>query len=330
MGGISSEREVSLATGKEVFNYLDQDKYDVIGIEWERNNTWSQFKVNSITEKEHNYQHVNDFFTNVKIDIVFIALHGINGEDGKIQGYFEVIGMPYTGSGVLSSSLGMNKYLSKLLFRENNILTPKCLHYFKRSLPHINGLKTEVNQKIGFPCFVKPNNSGSSVGVTKVKTANDLEQAIAKAFTENNSILIEEAIVGLELSVAVFGDYLKPDRNALPIVEIIPQSEFFDYQNKYTLNLAEEIVPARISQELTERVQKTAELIHDLFLCEGYSRTDMLVKDNDIYVLEINTLPGMANNSLYPKMAREVGLTFCQLLDQLISLAQHQAAPLSL
>lgn len=319
MGGISSEREVSLNTGREVFKYLDKEKYDIICIEWEKDNTWTKYANNSLI-KAKKYTTVNELFMNTTMDIIFIALHGKNGEDGRIQGYFDTIGLAYTGSGVLSSAIGMNKIISKQLFFQNNILSPKYLYYSKKQLKQINKIHQDISSYIKYPCFIKPNNSGSSVGITKVKNEKELRVAIEKAFIEDDYILIEEYIEGVEVSVAVIGNYLDDNRFALPVIEIIPTHEYFDYDSKYEDGMSMEIVPARISKKLELNLKNIAIKVHDLFLCESYSRTDMLIKKENVYVLEINTLPGMTNNSLYPKMAEEIGITYTQLLDKLIDL----------
>lgn len=327
MGGLSSEREISLNTGTEIFNYINKDKYDIVCIEWKHDNSWVEYDVNSIDTVKYTHENILFFFQNVKIDLIFIALHGKNGEDGRIQGFLESIGMPYTGSSILSSSIGMDKNISKQLFVHNDINTPRyfAINKYDSISTDIENINQRILNEIGYPCIVKPNRSGSSVGISKVKDFSDLSNALQESLNEDESILIEENIEGLELSVAVIGDYWGSNKSVLPVIEIVPEHDFFDYECKYDAAKTKEIVPARIDNQLKDTVSNIALKIHNIFMCEGYSRIDFIIKDNSAYALEINTLPGMTSNSLYPKMAREINITYTQLIDQLIDLAFNRS-----
>ena len=320
MGGTSSEREVSMASGRELFAYINKDRFNVICIEWNADNSWSEYERNSLTSVRHRHESALQLFLKTRVDIVLIALHGKNGEDGRLQGFLDIAGIPYTGCGVLGSALGMNKKLCKQVCENLGILTPKYLVFGEKEPATVAQADAEISKAFGYPCVVKPNGSGSSIGVTKVHGADELESAISKATKEDRIILVEEYVKGAEFSVAVLGDYYSRDKLVLPIVEIVPDNEFFDYEAKYVAGKSTELVPARISPELAQRLGQSAMAVHDALMCEGYSRVDFLVKDDKIFALEINTLPGMTNNSLYPKMAREIGMTFTALIDKLIDL----------
>jgi len=272
MGGTSSEREVSLMSGREVSRNLDKNKYEVVEIV------------------------VPEELKKVKeVGVALIALHGKGGEDGVIQGYLESIGIKYTGSGVLASAIGMDKKIFRDLMGANKILMPK--------------LVTKP------PLVVKPANGGSSVGVSIVKRDEELESAISKAKKYDSEIIIEEYLRGTEVSCGVLGGVV------LPVVEIVPKNEFFDYESKYTDSGAREICPARISKRMSERVQKLTLKVFKAIKGRGYARVDFIIKNNRAYLLEINTLPGLTPISLLPKEAEAAGINYSQLLDRIIELA---------
>ena len=320
MGGTSSERGVSLATGKELFANINRDRFDVACVEWNADNSWTEYYLNSLSAVKTVHKNALELFRGLKPDIVFIALHGANGEDGRLQGFLDILGIPYTGSGVLGSALGMNKLLCKQIFRASDVATPEHLVCGGQNPAVAEEVDLKIRKTIGYPCVVKPNASGSSIGVTKVHNAMELPEALARALKEDEYILIEKYIKGIEVSVAVMGEHDSSEKLVLPIVEIVPANEFFDYESKYTDGKSRELVPARISKEMEKRLGEQAVRVHDALMCNGYSRIDFLIKDDVLYALEINTLPGMTNNSLYPKMARAVGMTFPQLIDKLIDL----------
>ncbi|MCP4367002.1 MAG: D-alanine--D-alanine ligase [Deltaproteobacteria bacterium] len=295
-GGISSEREVSLNSGKQVYEALDKEKYEVINYDPKTD--------------------INRLVTDAsKIDVALIILHGLYGEDGTVQGLLELLNIPYQGSGVLGSAVAMNKVISKQLYEKHGLKIPGYI-IAKKGEP-ID--PAHCCSRIGLPMVIKPAEGGSSVGMTIVKTENTLQSALEKAFEHDETVLMESYIKGIELTGGVIGN---KDLQALPIIEIIPDEkhDFFDYEAKYTAGITREICPARIDDVLTVKARTCAKTAHEALSCKGYSRTDMILKDNDIYVLETNTIPGMTSTSLLPKAAEVAGLNFSQLLDRLIDL----------
>jgi D-alanine-D-alanine ligase len=295
-GGVSSEREVSLDSGDQVYEALDKEKYNIVRYD-------PKTDLVRLVEDAPN------------IDAALIILHGPYGEDGTIQGLLELLNIPYQGSGVLGSSLAMNKLASKYLYEKANLPIPPYIALHKG-----DQLDPQSWQKqFGLPLVIKPNAAGSSVGMTIVKSLDVLQQAVEKAFSHDTTILIEGYVEGVELTGGVVGN---AELLALPIIEIIPNAEheFFDYEAKYTAGITQEICPARIDDDMTQKAQAYARAAHRALFCAGYSRTDMILKDREIYVLETNTIPGMTATSLLPQAALKAGLSFSQLLDQLIQL----------
>lgn len=233
-----------------------------------------------------------------KVDLAFIIMHGKGGEDGEIQGYLESKGIKYTGCGVLASAIGMNKKFFKWVMKNNNILVPK-----------------EVNE---VPCVIKPVCGGSSVGVSIVENKEKLEEAILLARKTDKEIIKEEYIKGIEVTCGVWGN---EKNEALPVVEIIPKNKFFDYECKYNDGGAREICPARLSEEMTRKIQKIAIKVFRTIGGKDFARVDMIIKGEDVYVLDINTLPGLTPNSLLPKEAKAAGYSYSQMLDKIIELA---------
>jgi len=295
-GGISSEREVSINSGNQVFEALDKEKYEIIRYD-------PKTDINLLVADAP------------KIDVAFIILHGLYGEDGTVQGLLDLLNIPYQGSGVLGSAVAMNKVISKQLYEKHSLKIPGYI-IAKKGEP-ID--PAHCRNQIGLPMVVKPAEGGSSVGMTIVKTENTLQSALEKAFEHDETVLMESYIKGIELTGGVIGN---KDLQALPIIEIIPDEkhDFFDYEAKYTAGITREICPARIDDVLTVKAQTCAKMAHEALSCKGYSRTDMILKDNDIYVLETNTIPGMTSTSLLPRAAEVAGLNFSQLLDRLIEL----------
>lgn len=296
-GGISSERDVSLKSGEQVFNALDKQKYDVLCYDPKTD--------------------LGRLLTDApKIDAALIILHGTYGEDGTVQGLLDLIGIPYQGTGVLGSAIAMNKLISKQLYENAGLLVPPYLSLKRRERPNLNS----IISKLGLPIVVKPVSGGSSIGMSVVRAEKDLPAALDKGFAYDDTLLLEAYIKGTELTGGVIGN---DDLTALPIVEIIPGQDydFFDYHAKYTQGASSEICPARIAPHLTLKAQNGAKSAHQTLCCKGYSRTDMILKDQDIYVLETNTIPGMTQTSLLPLAAKAAGISFAQLLDKLIALS---------
>ncbi len=299
-GGNSSEREVSLNSGNQVYNALNKDKYEI------RRYDPKTDLINLVSEAP-------------EIDAALLILHGPNGEDGTIQGLLELLNIPYQGAGVMGSSLAMNKIASKKLYRQANIPIPDYLYFNKDEQIDID----KCILTLGLPIVVKPVNAGSSVGITIVNNKQDLSLAIGEAFDQDDWILMEEYIRGLELTCGVIGNR---KMESLPVIEIIPGNgyNFFDYQAKYLAGATKEICPARINDAVKNKVQEYAIAAHKTLFLKGYSRTDMILKDGNIYILETNTIPGMTETSLYPQAAKVAGYSFSELLDKLISLAMER------
>lgn len=247
-----------------------------------------------------------------EFDVAFLCIHGPGGEDGTLQGFLEMIGLPYQGAGVLGSALAMHKGLSKFLYQTAGLPVPRGFLLKKNdTFKKIQ----EAAQSLGYPLVVKPATQGSSVGVTLLEEEAKLKEAVEKAFELDEEILLEEYIEGKELTVGIL------DEKPLPVVEILPKAKFFDYSTKYTPSMAEEICPANISEELTRKAQDYGLRAHKALYLRHYSRTDMILKYNEIYVLETNTIPGMTETSLLPLAAKVAGYSFKELIQKLLDLA---------
>jgi D-alanine-D-alanine ligase len=294
-GGISSEREVSLKSGQQVFQALDKNKYEV------RQYDPKTDLPRLVTEA-------------ARIDAALIILHGPYGEDGTVQGLLELLDIPYQGAGVLGSALSMNKLAAKQIYEQCGIPVPPFVAVRRGD----DIAETELTNRLGLPLVIKPATGGSSIGMSIVRSSDRLRGALDLAFEHDTVALVEAYIQGVEITGSVLGN---ADLQALPLIEIIPgEHDFFDYVAKYTAGVSQEICPARISPELTAKAQFYACSAHKALFCSGYSRTDMLVRGDDIYVLETNTIPGMTPTSLFPQAAKAAGIAFDRLLDRLIEL----------
>lgn len=295
MGGPSAEREVSLNTGRAILAALQEKGYDAIGIDLVPRHFVEQLK------KE-------------KIDLVFNAIHGLYGEDGLMQGTLEMLEIPYTGSGVLASAIAMDKAVTKRLFTAAGIPTPRSRVYNKRDAGR--DLASEILTEFGLPVVVKSAAQGSSIGVVIVEEPASIEFAVKEAFKYSDHIVVEEFIKGKELTVSILGT---DQPEALPIIEIVPESGRYDYSSKYTKGATEYIVPARLDAELACHVQQVALEAYMLLNCRGIGRVDvMLDRNNKPYVLEVNTIPGMTATSLVPKAAAAVGISFADLCERIL------------
>ena len=338
-GGLSTERDVSFKTGEMVTKALRENGHQVIlldvfmGYSDKKEDLTGIFdraeevsvKVEGIPEVAPDLAKVkasrkdqsdNFFGPNViemcqMADVVFMALHGENGENGKLQAAFDLFGIRYTGSGYLSSALAMDKGMAKKLFAMNGIPTPRGT-----SVKKSEGKVALEQLGVSLPCVVKPCCGGSSIGVSIVHTEAELEQALTEAFRFEDELVIEEFVEGREFSVGVM------EYKALPIIEIAPVEGFYDYKNKYKAGSAVETCPAELSDELTAEMQRYAEEVARTLGLETYSRSDFLLsKDNKIYCLEANTLPGMTPTSLLPQEAQAVGMNFNQLCEKIIEIS---------
>lgn len=295
MGGRSSEHDISILSGQQIIKNLDKNKYEVYKVLIPKEEKWN---INSIIEKN--------------LDIVFIALHGKFGEDGTIQGMMETAGIKYTGSGVLASAIGMDKEYFRIIMKSQNLPIPRYV-VFNKSYKSI-----DIRKIIGkAPYFIKPSNGGSSVGVSIVKHIDDLEKAVTACLKYDNKVLVDEYIKGTEVTCAVIGN---ENPYALPVIEIKPlKNDFFDYDSKYLESGAEEIVPAKLSKSISNKIQDLAIQVYKTVGCRGFARVDFILKDNkDPIILEINTIPGLTEMSLLPKAAKAAHITYSELLDIII------------
>jgi len=297
-GGISGEREVSLNTGEQIYKALDKNKYEVF--RYDPKTDLKQFILDTLDKK---------------IDLVFPALHGPFGEDGKIQGLFDMLNIPYLFSDCLSSALAMNKNQTKIIVKSRGVLMPDDLLINQ-------GRKYDLDNiisKLSLPIVIKPSELGSSVGMSIAKTKQELEQGIKVAFEHGEEILLEQFIKGRELTVGVMGN---KGPKALPVIEIIPKAaDWYDYEAKYATGGSDHVFPAKIPNNIRDKVQKISLEVYKIIGCKDLARVDFIWGEgsDNLYFLEINTIPGMTATSLAPQAAKAAGLEFSDFLDKLIS-----------
>lgn len=321
LGGTSPEREVSKSTGKSVYYALQNLGYSITVIDPAYGDDQPEDAELFFAEKDFrpisnaNYIKALNLDLWERIDLAFLALHGKWGEDGTIQSLLELRGIKYTGSKVLSSALAMDKIKSKILFDHHKVASPKWFAVKNGDIKTdyvIERIRTELK----FPAVIKPNDQGSSVGLTVCKFEEDVEKAINLAYKYSDRVLIEEYIPGRELTVAVL------DNKPLPVLEIKPKHGLYDYECKYTSGMSEYIVPAEIPDDIAHQLQILAVKAFKALRCETYARVDFrLSTENKPYTLEVNTLPGMTSLSLVPKMAKAVGISFDELVEKIIFLS---------
>lgn len=310
MGGKSAEREVSLSSGKMVLEALRSRGHDAYPIEITTEGLW----LNPELARQSPLSCATSLAAAIEqgTDIVFIALHGPMGEDGTVQGLLEIMGIPYTGSGVLASALGMDKKRSRILFAAQGLRVPPFFAIEHDSRANV----TPMVEQLGLPVVIKPNNYGSSLGVSIVRQENDLNEALERAFSYSEQILIEKYLRGTEITVPLLGNH---KAQALPVVEIVPPGQFFDYQAKYD-GSTQEICPARIESSLFKEAQSIALAAFSILGCRGFARADMIIAGREIYLLEMNTIPGLTYQSLVPKAARVMGMEFPDFIERILQL----------
>lgn len=295
MGGLSSEREVSLLSGNAILEALNNKGYDAVAVDVGRD--------------------AGDQLRKAGIEVAFNGLHGKFGEDGAIQGLLELMGIPYTGSGILASAMGMNKIISKTVFKAYG------LHVGPFMIVTAGDKKplTTAQMELGFPLVVKPSSEGSSVGVSVVNTGDELAPAVKLAFSYDRDILIEQYIRGMEVQVGILGE------RALGAIEIVPKDVFYSYKAKYEQGMSEHFFPARVPEAVYKRTLDAGLAAHRALGCRGYSRVDFIIDaSGDPYILEVNTLPGMTATSLLPDIARGIGMSFPELVEEILRLALEQ------
>jgi len=316
-GGDSGESVISLQSAKIIKDNIDKEKYNVYTILTQGHN-W-KFMADDMDDSTVDK---NDFTINVngekiKFDAIFIAIHGTPGEDGKLQGYFDIMGLPYTFSGVATSSITFNKHFCHALVKEYGAHMAKSVLVRK-------GDKIDVAAIVnitGLPCFVKPNSGGSSIGMTKVKVIEELEMAINIALKEDTEVLAEEFVDGIEVTCGILQK--KKELIALPLTEIVSKREFFDYTAKYDPLLAEEIIPARVPEEIHKRAKALSLYLFEQLNCKGVARFDYILKNDTLYFLEVNTIPGLSSASIVPKQAYAMGISLKELFSILIDNVCH-------
>ena len=324
LGGTSPEKEVSKSSGASIYAALKNLGYETVLInpayganQPKDENEFFNKKDDKIISNRNYVEAINSKLLD-DIDLAFIALHGKYGEDGTIQSLLELRGIKYTGSKILASSISMDKEMSKILFKHYKINTPKWFAVAKNNFGNEAIIKS-INNEFGFPCVIKPNDQGSTVGVTICKKENDVSSAKKLAHQFSDKAIVEEYIPGREMTVTIV------ENKALPVLEIKPKHGVYDYECKYTSGMSEYIVPADIPKEVEQQLQSQALLAFNSLGCEVYSRIDFRLNEKfETYCLEVNTLPGMTSTSLVPKMAKAVGISFEQLIDKIIFLSLNK------
>jgi len=302
-GGVSGEREVSLSSGKGIIAALQKNNHHVIGIDFNPN------RMQEIIELD--------------VDLVFIGLHGKFGEDGRIQGLLDMLNIPYVGSDVLSSALAMDKQQAKRVFKTNGIPVAKSNIYYVTKQINKQHLVAQIKAEFTPPFVIKPNREGSTLGITIIENQDQVPDALDNAFASDDVVLVEEFIKGKELTIPVLGAL--GEERALPVIEIIPKNDFYDYESKYAEGGSEHIIPARIDEETTKRIQEYAVLAHQSLGCETYSRVDFILTDDHIpMILEVNTLPGMTPTSLFPDAAKATGMSYEQMIETFVQLSKQE------
>lgn len=310
-GGNSSEYEVSIKSGNYVYDQVDETRYNkylviIKGRDWHVQMGDRTYPVDK-----------NDFsFTKegkkIVFDFAYVTIHGNPGENGLLQGYLDMMGVPYGGCNVLVSALTFDKHTCNTYLESYGVNVAN-------SVMLTRGMSYDVNEiiaEVGLPCFVKPNAEGSSFGVSKVKEVGQLEKALQDAFALCREVLVETFIDGLELTCGVVKT--KDMDITMPIAEVIPKKEFFDFEAKYDPKMSDEIIPARVSPDITRRVKQLSSMIYDILRCDGIIRVDYILRDDEIFMLEVNTTPGMTSNSFVPKMVRAMGGTLRDILTKII------------
>ncbi len=330
MGGKSGEHEVSLVSARSVIAALDPERWDVTPLGIARDGAWltadetaaaldvgaTSFEQGTPLLSAH-----SSMETLASADVVFPLIHGTFGEDGTLQGFLEMAGLPYAGAGVAASAIGMDKAVMKALFRDAGVpVTPYVVVRSWEFEADPAQCHRFVEESLGYPCFAKPANGGSSVGVSKVESREDLDGAFAAAFAYDDKAVIEEAVAGQEVEVSVLGnEFPEP---SIP-GEIAPDRDFYDYESKYDSGSTSELyIPARIDDDTAERVRMMAVRMFQAMGCEGYARVDFFVRDGqEVLANEVNTIPGFTSISMYPKLWEATGIGYSDLLTHILELA---------
>jgi len=310
-GGYSSEFDISKKSADTIYSKLDTELFEPYLVEISAKSWFVHIRggVAPIDKNKFTYL-LNDKVHS--FDLAFISIHGTPGEDGKLQAYFDMIGLPYVNSEPLSSGLSFNKWACNSFLRDFGISTAKAI--LLRKSDHVKPI--QIADELGFPCFVKPNDGGSSYGISKVNTLMEMPEAIAKAFSEGKEVVIESFIEGRELTCGLYNN--GKEIVAFPVTEIVSENEFFDYDAKYN-GKSKEITPAEITKELSDEIQSVSKRIYERLDLNAMARVDyMVTKDKEIYLIEVNTIPGMSNKSIVPQQIEKAGLNLTTVLTEII------------
>lgn len=320
MGGDSTEREVSLSSGKRVADGLRSAGYRVIEMDVVFNPSLAKQRgLEPTSSRAVGLADLVQRLIEHRPDVVFIVLHGAPGEDGRVQAVLDLMDIPYTGSGVLASALALDKVMTKRVLKASGVpVAPDVVCYCSESLETV---MWKVSESLGYPVIVKPNTQGSTIGVHRVYRESDLAEALDDAFHYDECVLIEPLLSGVELTVPVVGNWRAV---ALPMIEIVPAGGFYDYEAKYTPGATEEIIPARVPDEIHQQCAHYALLSHRALGCQGMSRTDFIWARDQLVVLEVNTIPGMTPTSLLPRSAEAYGWSFERLVENIVRLARGE------
>ena len=313
-GGDSSEYVISMKSAKQVRKWLEAAGHTCYPVEV-RGSEWTVLLDSEKVPLDKNSFGFKYKDLRVSFDYVWNTIHGTPGEDGKLQGFFDMVGIPYSSSNHLSSALTFNKYTCKCFLKQHRVLTPEASLVRK----HMETDLEAVAERVGFPCFVKPNSGGSSFGTAKVVRIEELQPALEEALKEDEEAIVERYIKGTEVTCGLMKN--RDEFTIFPITEIIPKNEFFDYEAKYTRGMAEEITPARLSDALTSECQEMARAIYNLTDCSGIIRVDFIIKGNQLYFLELNSIPGMSGESVIPKQVASMGMKMEDVLQQVIEIS---------
>ena len=312
-GGYSTEAVISYKSAITIENNLDRDKYNIYKIDITPQGWWYE-TGDQKTAVDRNDFTISRGDKKIKFDAVFIGIHGTPGEDGKLQGYFDLMNLPYTSCDAATSALTFNKRYTVAVAAFAGIGVAKSLHLFK----HTSIDNTEILKRLQLPVFVKPNNGGSSIGMSKVSKGEDLAAALEKAFKEDDQVLVEEFIAGREYTIGVFKS--KGEIVTLPFTEVKTHKEFFDFEAKYTPGMSEEITPAKVDESIAQKVRETAKKVYRTFNCRGVVRMDFIFHEEkkEPYLLEINTVPGQSEASIVPQQVKANGWTLKDFYSKLI------------
>jgi D-alanine-D-alanine ligase len=309
-GGYSGEKEISMASGKMVMTNIDRTLFDPVLVIIDRSGWRAELNGNTVNVDKNDFS-IESNGTRITFDAAFIAIHGTPGEDGKLQGYFDLLGIPYNTGGVLAMALTFDKFVTTSMLRSAGFKVADSV--LIKSGDTIN--EYQIVAQLGLPCFVKPTNAGSSLGVSKVKTAAELIPAIETAMKESGHVMVEAFVEGTEITCGVL--QINGKAKAIQITEIVSHNEFFDYQAKYQ-GKSDEITPARIPQNKFDECLKLSEEIFTFLNCRGFSRVDFILKGNDLYCIEINTVPGMSEMSILPQQCAVYGMSKTEMISGVI------------